>query len=497
LEDNNKNLWFASGNGLAVFNRKKKMFRTYSVEEGLQSNEFNLRACFKSPDGEVFFGGMNGFNSFYPDSLKDNNYIPPIVITSLEKIKAGQKITLHTESLKEISLNYDDYVFTITFAALDYTNPDKNQYAYKMEGLMEDWVEIGNRNFIPFSNIPPGKYILKVKGTNNDGVWNETGTQIRITIRPPWWRSNLAYGIYIIGIVLAIFAFIKIRERNLIKERNILEKKVKKRTIEIEQQKEKIEKAHREITDSINYASRIQTAMLPQCEEFDKNFSDNFIIYKPKDVVSGDFYWINKIKNTTLFAVADCTGHGVPGAFVSMLGISLLNEITNFDDVQHPHQVLEELRRYIKKSLKQIDDVAATKDGMDIAFCAYDTQTHILEYSGANNSIYLIRENYGKNELTELKATKNPIGIYHVEIPFELRSTEILPGDKLYLFSDGFVDQFSENNEKYKIIRLKNKLSEISHLPMNEQKDILEDTFTKWKGANLQIDDVLVVGIQF
>ena len=249
VEDGRQNLWFATGGGLCRFDPVTGRFRTYSVEEGLQSMEFNLHASYKSSDGEVFFGGMNGFNSFYPDSLKDNPFIPEIVITSCYKTTKTDKIYLDVENAREIILNYNDPTFTIEFAALEFTNPEKNRYAYMLEGVSGDWIETGNRRFVPFSNLSPGEYTFRVKGSNNDGIWNESGPSLKIIIRPPWWRSTWAWAIYIIILAGSILLYVRMRERKLVRQRNLLEQKVHLRTLQIEEQNAQILQKNDELND--------------------------------------------------------------------------------------------------------------------------------------------------------------------------------------------------------------------------------------------------------
>jgi len=239
-EDNNTNLWFATGGGLSRLDTITNTFRTYSVEEGLQSLEFNLRACYKSKDGEMFFGGMNGFNSFYPDALNDNSYIPPIAFTSFYKTKSGINEFIYLENTPDVRLNYNDYSFTIEFAALEFTNPQKNRYAYMMEGISDEWIDIGNRHFITFSSLPAGTYVFKVKCSNNDGLWNESWKSLKIVIMPPWWKSKIAYGAYILIVILLVIIYTRLRVKKLIKQRKFLEEKVRLRTLQIEKQKTEI-----------------------------------------------------------------------------------------------------------------------------------------------------------------------------------------------------------------------------------------------------------------
>jgi ligand-binding sensor domain-containing protein/signal transduction histidine kinase len=240
LKDNHHDLWFTTGNGLARLDVSTGIIQPFTLEEGVQGMEFNIKAVFKGEDGELFFGGMDGFISFYPDSLRGNDYIPPVKITSFEKENDGLRTNVNVYG-KEMNLTYRDYSFTIEFSALDYSDPVKNQYAYQMEPLSDKWINIGNRRFVHFTNLPPGKYIFRIKGTNNDGVWNDTGTSIAINISPPWWKSRWAFIVSILVSAIAIIFFIKIRERKLIEEKKRLELKILERTEEIVRQKDKLD----------------------------------------------------------------------------------------------------------------------------------------------------------------------------------------------------------------------------------------------------------------
>ncbi|MCB9015910.1 MAG: hypothetical protein H6541_08965 [Lentimicrobiaceae bacterium] len=240
LEDKNHTLWFATGNGLCRFDATHHKFYNYTVEDGLQSPEFNLRASFRSKEGELFFGGMNGFNSFYPDSLKSNPHIPVIAITSVYKITEGVKTYFNLEAADPVELSFRDNTFTVEFAAMEFTNPAKNAYAYMLKGVDNNWIDIGTRNFVSFTNLPPGDYTLWVKGCNNDGLWNEKGVSIQIIVYPPWWKSNVAYVAYVFLLVLLVWVYIRLRERQLIRQRRVLEERVRLRTLLIERQKSEI-----------------------------------------------------------------------------------------------------------------------------------------------------------------------------------------------------------------------------------------------------------------
>ena len=504
-KDQNQNIWLATGGGLAVFNKKTKKIISYNIEDGLQGLEFNT-ASHLAYDGEIFFGGMNGVNHFYPDSLFKNIKIPPLVFTSFEKQNAYGKTKIILGNTKEIELQYDDIAFTIEFSALEFTNTKMNKYVYKMEGVSNEWIDIGSRNFVPFTQLLPGKYTFRLKGSNNDGVWNEEDIILKINVLPPWWRSNLAYISYILFVIVVIYSFIKIRERNLIVERNRLEKKVTERTQEIEYQKALIEKKNRDITSSISYASRIQNAMHTPALMFKKVLPKHFILLKPKDIVSGDFYWIKNIgtddKPIFIIIAADCTGHGVPGAFMSLLGIAFLNEITGTGKKLNAAELLEKLREKVKTALQQTGKSGETKDGMDIALCILNMENLKLQFAGAYNPIYLI----SNNQFSEIKGTRSPIGIYIKEKSFVNNEIQLQKGDCFYIFSDGYFDQagadsetdenHQSSGEKFKIRRFKKLILENHSKPMAEQKQILMETYENWKQQFEQTDDILVIGIR-
>jgi len=259
-----------------------------------------------------------------------------------------------------------------------------------------------------------------------------------------------------------------------------------------------IEHSHNQIKASINYAWRIQNAALPDTNIIDEKLNSHFILFKPRDVVSGDFYWVKKLGDFIMIAIADCTGHGVPGAFVSMLGISLLNDITAQGQILQPNEVLDELRSRIKLSLHQYgDDDEVQKDGMDIAFCTIDTKTLELQFSGAHNPIYIIRNGDNENDLTQLKADRMPIGIHRKERPFSLHNYQLQKNDLIYMFSDGYQDQFGgPKDKKYKTSQFKKLLIRSQNYDLAKQKELLDKAHSTWKGSAEQVDDILVMGIK-
>ncbi|RPH30981.1 MAG: hypothetical protein EHM93_14950 [Bacteroidales bacterium] len=523
VEDDFGNMWFATGKGLSELKKGNEKIKTFTEEDGLQGAEFNLRASHKSKDGEIFFGGMNGFNSFNPHEISENKFVPSIEFTSFQKLNKKGTENVHVASKDTVVLNYGDISFNVEFSALEYTSSNKNRYVYKLDGTSNSWIDIGNKRVLTFSSLSPNKYQLWIKGSNNDGIWNEKGSFIIIEVLPPWWRSNIAYAIYFLSIIFSVIIFIKYRERSLIEQKRVLEQKVTERTEEVEQQKneivdknheleqqnseilaqrdtlsmqnEKISKQNKQIRDSIQYASRIQSALLPSTTTLSQNNLEHFLIFRPKDIVSGDFYWIKQTTEHLLIAVADCTGHGVPGAFMSMLGNAFLNEIINHSEITQANQVLERLRDLIILSLEQSGDDSVTRDGMDISFCDINLKTKEIQFAGAYNSMYILRN----GELIEVKANRFPVGHYYKGLqPFVNSNIQLQKGDVIYMLTDGILDQFGgENGGKYSAKRFRNLLLDIHQLPMDQQKESVEMSLDKWMNNKYeQIDDITMLGFK-
>ncbi|ALO14815.1 Phosphoserine phosphatase RsbP [Salinivirga cyanobacteriivorans] len=264
---------------------------------------------------------------------------------------------------------------------------------------------------------------------------------------------------------------------------------------EISRQKDQIESSHNQITDSIRYAEKIQNALFPIHADLKQYFKDFFIYYQPLKIVSGDFYWVEKVHNHLLIAVADCTGHGVPGAMMSMLGISYLNDITRQPEVKMPEQVLEKMRNRVKRSLHQTGDVREARDGMDLAFIDIDVQRNSLNFAGANNPMIIIRN----GEVIEFEPDKQPISVYQKEQPFHSQSFQLKKDDSIYLFTDGYRDQFKgAEGKKYGKKRFLELLISIHTKPFSYQKTALEKEMQQWMGEKAnQIDDILVTGFKW
>ena len=810
LEDGKGRIWLSTNKGLSCMDPVSKKIKNYAASDGLQSREFNTHAWHKGSSGKMYFGGINGLNIFYPDSVKDKDFIPPVMITSFSVLGKNAELDSAIYAKKAITLNYKENFISFDFASLDYQHPEKNILACKLEGFDQNWIVLNNHHSISYSNLDPGEYALLVKGSNDDGVWNEAGTRLSIIILPPFYKTVWFYFLCGISVLLSIVVFHRYRIRKLLKTRSRLEQLIQERTNELTsqknelnksydnvkllseigkkitstldlnqlgnviygelnvlldagivavgilneqtmsidffsaiqngksitkpsvsiknentystyclreekeimindtdtrvnfenpntknmlsgeksksfiyvpiynakgkaygvltaqsfeknayseyhlallrnlsvyiniaienakayqtlfearqeleklswvasktdngvvicdkngdiewlnegftrlygytlesfidtydrnivkasnsskitkilndcfeskrtvfyesratakdgqslwvqttltpildhqnniqkliaidsdittlkkaeqqilQQKNEIEAKNKDITDSINYARRIQRATLATKSQMEETFTDHFVFFKPKDIVSGDFYWMAKGHNGKVFlAVADCTGHGVPGAILSVIGTALLDEVIVQQKTESPADVLGKMRTEIIRLLNPEGAEEETNDGIDIVLCAINFDEDqgkkiSMEFACAKNPLVLIRNNSVREFLPDYFCVGKD---EHYEKPFTLQKIEIQKGDRIYMYSDGFADQFGgEKGKKFKAKNLQDLLLQTSHLSMNEQLLALEDAHNKWKGAFAQVDDVCVLGIGF
>ena len=460
-------------------------------------------------DSVIFKGG------FYNEIIKGNDTIRIPVLTQPDEMKFVLPF-----KFRNISFNFSCPYFT-----------GKVEYSFYLDGFSDSWSKWTTNPRAVFTNLKEGDYVLKVKARNIFGKESNTA-EFKFTILSPWYRTVWAYIIYIIVIIFIIYLILKFYTRKLERDKKRLEEIVRQRTAEIAkkneqlqelvdevtEQKKIIEEKNKDITDSIKYAEQIQVAVLPSQWEDLKGKIELFIYFKPKDIVSGDFYFVKYLQPKDIFVAAavDCTGHGVPGAFMSLLGVTFLNDILNKDHLYHSNEILDGLREKVISALNQESgDDEKKKDGMDIALIEYFIKENRLEFSGANNPLYLLRdrnleapENYSKNfdeevnhyVLYEFRADRQPIGYTFNMQPFTRYDIKIKSGDIFYMFSDGFADQFGgKKGKKYTYKRFKRLFVSIADLPMEEQRKRLLEESNNWinQSDEEQIDDQLVIGIRF
>lgn len=437
-----------------------------------------------------------------------------------------------TQVLKSRTLDFGFNSFTIRFSSSYSEVGNGAKYSYKLEKYDETWSEWSEIPYAEYKKVHEGTYVFRVKAKDVNGNLSEE-LKFEILILPPWYRTIWAYFSYLIFVVTLIFISVRIytyrlKQKNIQLEAIIVERtrEIVEQKSEIERQRDAIEEAHAEIQSSIQYAKRIQNAVLPRDDVRNAVVSDYFIIFKPRDVVSGDFYWARQIGDYLVITVADCTGHGVPGAFMSMFGVSLLNDIVVKSMIVDAGEILAELRNGIIKSFNQdntqVADSNNIKDGMDISLVSINLKTGELTWAGAFNPLFIVSEqdvNFSSptksnifqvegihRKLTEVKADKMPIAISENMKPFVSHSFKLNSGDLIYLFSDGFVDQFGgPSGKKFMVKAFRELLLGGATLKMAEQKQYLEDAHQNWvnypdeqnhEGYH-QVDDITIIGLKF
>lgn len=334
-------------------------------------------------------------------------------------------------------------------------------------------------------------YLCKYYGviiSCGSALLSEHGPLLNPSVKTPY------HLIFYAAIILALaYIFVKSQIRTLIKTRRLLSEKGKILN-QIEGQKAELELKDKSITDSLIYAQRIQEALLPSEEYFRRHFKESFILYRPKDIVSGDFYWIGDKDNKIFIVAADCTGHGVPGALMSMIGHDLLEKIINVDNVEQPAKVLDIMSKGLEKTFNREKNVGTIiRDGMDIGLCIVDNRNKKIEFAGAFFPLYIIRD----NRLLDLKGDKYALGMTPEDFTYTNNEIDLLENDMMYLFSDGYVDQFGgDENKKFMYRRFRYLLMTIHRFPVEDQKSILEENIKTWMGNAAQVDDILVIGFK-
>lgn len=408
--------------------------------------------------------------------------------------------------LKNI-LPFDLNAISFVFSVANYSGVENIKFSSRlqpMESNFSDWTSLRTRDY---NYLPEGTYTLEVKAKD---IFNNISDTKKFTfsIAPPWYRTSFAYISYFILSVVLIYGLIKFNTKRLRAMNDLLDKTVKERTHELWEERDKLRDANLEITDSINYAKIIQQSILPEVKSFSQTFKDSFILFKPRNIVSGDFYWFSLAGSHKksiagfeqhIIVAADCTGHGVPGAFMSMIGSEKLNQSIAEINNLSPAGILSFMNKQIKDSLKQDEGNSQSKDGMEIALCFFDSYTNILTFAGANRPLWIFRKGCTLDEIEIIKPTKAGIA-GHTSVTQEYEETQIQlnSGDTFYLFTDGAPDQFGgPKNKKLTTKGLRQLLFDIQSQTMEQQGKSINGFYRSWMGAaNEQVDDILIMGIR-
>ncbi len=535
--DNDNDLWFSGidkANIEMLFRNKENGIESYCGVLRLLPN-VPLMSIMDS-EGKIYFLKSKAVyvadkSDLKTDSASVNTSFVKIIAgydsvvmdgTFFKSNEPGRRVPLLTSTSKTVqAFVYEMNTISFEWTTPFYTEELLTEYSYMLEGYDKDWskwegISFGNTMEAKYpekdyTNLPYGRYTFKVRTRTFTGL-NGNELKYEFIILKPWYNTIIAFIGFALASFLIIFAIVKAYTKKLKNENIRLEGIVAERTAVVVKQKEELE-------SSIHYASRIQMALLPSEAILKENIRNFFVLFKPRDIVSGDFYWMTKKGERLYIVAADCTGHGVPGAFMSLLGMSFLDEIIDKDYAPRANEILRELRLHVTESLKQVGSDDEAKDGMDMALLIIDYNTNMIEYSGAYNPCFRVRKmtedeaknwlddstekpdgsmSNGKYLLETIYASKMPIGIStRMNEEFVFRDWPLEKGISYYLFSDGYIDQFGgPNGRKFMKKAFKNLILDIQNYPMSKQKELLDNNLKEWRGQTPQIDDILVMGIR-
>ncbi|MEM6298387.1 MAG: two-component regulator propeller domain-containing protein, partial [Bacteroidota bacterium] len=503
ISDRDGDLWIGTQNGVdrLVIDEESEIQRIEHLgpDVGFAGVEMNGRSSYQDSKGDLWFGHLEGISKVSLSREETNELTPPI--TQIQNVSLGLDRTRWQDS--SYQENYDSLTawyklpsnlklkpeqnqMVFNFAAASYKTPERVGYQWRLRGLEDDWQAETELSQASYPSLPAGKYTFEVRAHGGNKVWGEPRT-FDFVVKPPFYETTGFIVLAVILIAALIYLGVRARLAQTERQKARLEQIVAIRTEELAAQ-------NRNIKDSISYAKRIQDAALPSTKRMNAAFPEHFIFFRPRDIVSGDFYWLSDHwanEGKTLLAAIDCTGHGVPGAFMSLIANDLLNYIVNEQKIISPARILETLHSEVRRVLNQAE--SDNRDGMDMSLILVDKNTKTLTFAGAKNPLV-----YTQNGMIKrIKGDPRPIGGRQREdkrtfsehtISFEQPLT-------FYLYSDGFQDQFGgEDGRKFMAKPFRELLGSIASLSTEEQNEKLESTFNDWKSSHEQLDDVLVIG---
>ena len=492
--DANGHLWVATRYSLYKFYPQEKILKKMAFGND-NSMLFNQNSFYVDANGELMFGTNRNVLVY-----KENNEAENLPKVSILNVTLYDTLQIK----KQTDFKNGKYDITFEFSALYLKNSEDVTFSYILEGRDSKWSEPSSTRIAAYFGLNEGSYTFKVRAYNGSGFTGNDVASFTFKIDKPFWKKTWFWFMVIAALTVIISLIVRLRTATLLRAKLRLERLVDNKTEELRMEKELveakneiIEEQNKDITSSITYAKRIQEALLPDKNLDEQIKSKILIYYRPKDIVSGDFYWISEKDNRFLFAACDCTGHGVPGAFMSMIGTTLLNKIVYDNNESQTDKIISELDKEILKSLHQKNN--SVTDGMEAALCSIDFETSKVEFTGAKRPLYLFRKQTNDYNLEEFKADKYPIGGFAeiLDKTFTLNQIQAAKGDMIYMFSDGLIDQFGGANiRRIGSTRVRELLANVVKLPLEEQWKQIDDYINSWKGTTKQTDDILILGIK-
>lgn len=497
-----KHLFLGSANGLQRLSQKGD---SIAIREFERKDGFLGAACksgvMLADKNTLWIGTSKGIVRYESGEEQPNVQMPRLMLTKLQLFFkdmdwSSLNYQISTDGLpSNLKLDYSQNSLQFYFRGIHHRQPDGLQFKWILDGYETTWNPSVSSEYASYPNLPPGNFTFKLVACNGSDVCSEP-VEFKFEITPPIWQTLGFYVGLAIVLLVSIYAYVKVREKRLKEEKRVLEETVDERTKELRAQKEIVEGQNKHITESIDYAKNIQMAVLPSEEDMKEAFDDHFVFYRPKDTVGGDFYWVFSKGDISWAAAVDCTGHGVAGAFMSMIGTDLLNQIIIEKKIDNPAEVLAEMDKGIKLAFAQSAKEFESDQGMDVALIRIDRKKKVVEFAGAQRPLFIMQD----GELIQLEGNKLSISCAEQRRneEFENHRHVIKENTVAYLFSDGIVDQFGgPKGKKFMVRRVREFLEETKQLSIVEQSIQLTKTFDDWKGKDQeQIDDVMLLGIR-
>ncbi len=509
---NNKDLLLGTSRGLNKIidftdslNAQKLDVKFFDKKDGLIGVDFYKNASFLDKDSSVWMGTSEGLIHYFPKKDVSNKVPPNLFLEEIKFQNTSQKswslINGDFDKIKNVNTPFfyhyqNDLTFDVK--AISTSNPKMLKYSYYLEGAEPKWNEPTTSSFSRYTNLAPGNYVFKCKAIRtSDGVESKILTY-PFKIDSPFYYKTWFYILIISGFGLLIYLFVYVREKQLKQINKSLERRVVYRTKQLDDEKKTVEKQNELITKSISYAKRIQYSILPKVELMDAFFTDHFIYYKPKDIVGGDFYWFRSFDDLAVIAAVDCTGHGVPGGFMTMMGSLLLDKIvhkTNLDTSKILYDLNSEIIRVLRQEYE-----GSMQDGMDLSICLIDKKKSEIHFSGARNGVYVFENNVAKHYEADLI----PVGGFHSKKSKELhreysqQKISINKDSWVFMYTDGYIDQLGGDKMRsmgMKLFEVAIKEA-ISLSSKKSREELLQMKYDNWRKNIPPIDDVLLIGFK-
>ncbi|NOZ48189.1 MAG: SpoIIE family protein phosphatase, partial [Chlorobi bacterium] len=490
--DNFDNIWIITKSGLQKYDQYANKFFNYT-----DNYYFNFQnatnASYKNKDDDIWLNSTNGLIKINPQLSIPSTAAPKCFIENILLYNKAFNYLNFSDYINEETKLPDYLIFpseinyiSFQFTGIKFSNQNELVFKYKLENFDTSWQKSIDSRIATYTNLLPGNYKFLVKCYDSSGKESNIAIQ-KFKIEAPLYRQIWFYILLLLAVAGTIYLIILLRVRYFKRVNVILKENYADRS-------KLLSSAYSNIESNIKYAKNVQNAILRNESDLAKIFTNSFVFSKPKESIGGDFFWYSRKSRKIFIAVADCIGHSVPGAFMSLIGHNLLNQTLNEIDSFDPPFILEEVSRNFERSIKNTQLEIEQNNDMDIAFCRIDRDRKEIIFSGANSTAYFIQD----NKLNELKGNKRAIGQDNEIITqFSRVKIKFKQGDVLYMFTNGFADQFGgPDNKRYKSTRLKNLLVNVHDLPIIEQKKQIIEAFENWKGNNEQIDDVLIIGIR-